>query len=473
VKPPAARNELGRAVDRAAAARAIQGNALRLYADSAAALEAMLAAIARARRWVHFENYIIRDDATGQRFAAALSERARAGVTVRVLYDALGCRATGRGFWRALRAAGVEVRAFRPFWGSAPAQLLQRDHRKLLVADGAHAVTGGACIGDEWAGVGRAPWRDTMLAVEGPAAAALDLTFAAVWRRAGPPLASDELASNPAPRGDAVVRVVEGIPGRSRIYRADQLLTATAAERLWITDAYFFAPPPLFASILAAARDGVDVRLLLPSASDIPVLRNFTRMGYRDLLRGRVRVFEWRGPMLHAKTLLVDRRWARIGSSNLNLSSLLLNHELDVLVEDPALVEELAAQFRRDTASSTEIVMSPRRFLPPRLVRTGTAGVPIPPQARGHRSGYALGTMAAVTLHRVAGGLRRALAGTVALTFGAIGALLLLFPRVMSVLLAATAFALAGAAAWYVVARRRRAGAEEGEPAPTRPVLRV
>jgi len=471
VKPPAARNELGRAVDRAAAARAIHGNALRLYADSAAALEAMLAAIARARRWVHFENYIIRDDATGQRFAAALSERARAGVTVRVLYDALGCRATGRGFWRALRAAGVEVRAFRPFWGSAPAQLLQRDHRKLLVVDGAHAVTGGACIGDEWAGVGRAPWRDTMLAVEGPAAAALDLTFAAVWRRAGPPLASDELASNPAPRGDAVVRVVEGIPGRSRIYRADQLLTATAAERLWITDAYFFAPPPLFASILAAARDGVDVRLLLPSASDIPVLRNFTRMGYRDLLRGRVRVFEWRGPMLHAKTLLVDRRWARIGSSNLNVSSLLFNYELDLLVEDSGLVDELAAQFRRDIGSSVEIVLSPRRFLPPRLVRDPAT---VPAAAPRHRRrGYELGTAAAVTLHRVAGGLRRALAGTVALTFAAIGALLLLFPHVMSVLLAATAFALAGAAAWYVVARRRRAGAEEGEPAPTRPMLRV
>ncbi|MGH7644567.1 MAG: phospholipase D-like domain-containing protein, partial [Gemmatimonadales bacterium] len=418
-------------------------------------------------------NYIIRDDATGRRFAAALSQRAQAGVTVRVLYDALGCRATARGFWRALRAAGVEVRAFRPLLGTAPAELLQRDHRKLLVVDGVHAMTGGACIGDEWAGVGRAPWRDTMVAVDGPAAAALDLTFAAVWRRAGPPLPPDELASNPEPRGDAVVRVVEGIPGRSRTYRADQLLAATAAERLWLTDAYFFAPPPLFASILGAARDGVDVRLLLPSASDIPVLRNFTRMGYRDLLRGRVRVFEWRGPMLHAKTLLVDRRWARIGSSNLNVSSLLLNYELDLLVEDVALVDELAAQFRRDLGSSVEILLSPRRFLPPRLVGT-PAPAPGPGAApRRRRTGYGLGAVAAVTLHRLAGGLRRALAGTIALTFGVIGALLLVFPRVTSVLLAAAAFLVAGAAGWYVVARRRGAGGEEVEPAPTRPVLRA
>ncbi len=471
MKPPAARDDLGRALDRAAAARPIQGNALRLYADSVAALEAMLASIAGACRWVHFENYIIRDDATGQRFAAALTERARAHVTVRVLYDALGSRATSRGFWRALRAAGVEVRAFRPLLGSTPAELLQRDHRKLLVVDGVRAIAGGACIGDEWAAVGRAAWRDTMLAVDGPAAAALDLTFAAVWRRAGSPLPSGEVASNPAPCGDAVVRVVEGIPGRSRIYRADQLLAAAAAERLWLTDAYFFAPPPLFASILGAARDGVDVRLLLPSSSDIPVLRNFTRMGYRDLLRGRVRVFEWRGPMLHAKTLLVDRR-ARIGSSNLNVSSLLFNYELDLLVEEAGLVDELAAQFRRDLGSSVEIVLSPRRFLPPRLVGTpGTAPAAAP---RRPRSGYGLGTAAAVTLHRLAGGLRRALAGTVALTFGAIGASLLLFPHVMSLLLAAAAFLVAGAAGWYaVVRRRRRAGAEEFGPAATRPVLRA
>src|SRR5205814_554086 len=131
------------------------------------------------------------------------------------------------------------------------------------------------------------------------------------------------------------------------------------AERLWITDAYLIAPAPLYASLIDAAKSGVDVRLLVPGASDLPILRNFTRVGYRDLLRAGVRVFEYAGPMIHAKTMLVDRRWARVGSSNLNVSSLLTNYEIDLAAECEALTGELANQFRRDLASSREIVLQP------------------------------------------------------------------------------------------------------------------
>jgi cardiolipin synthase len=460
---PLARAELVRALDRAAGARPIPGNVLSHLPDSAAALEAMLAAIAAARRWVHLENYIIRSDRIGRRFAEALAERAWAGVRVRVLYDAFGSLGTSRRMWRALRQAGATVRAFHPILSTHPFEAFVRDHRKLLVVDGDVAITGGLCIGDEWAGDperSRPPWRDTMVTARGPAAAALDRTFGRIWRQAGPALPPDELAANPAPCGDATVRLVEGQPGVARVYRAVQLLAAAAVERLWITDAYLVAPPPLFASLVDAGRDGVDVRLLVPGPSDLPVLRNFTRVGYRDLLRAGIGVYEWRGPMLHAKTTLADRTWGRVGSSNLNVSSLLTNYELDVVADDSAFCDALAAQFRRDLALSNEIVLRPRMGpLPDRLVADPDA--PPVPRAPRRRSRYELSVTAVVALRRVAGGLRRAIATTAAVTLLAVGVLLLAFPRVMSAVVAAGALWLALGFSLYAFQRRRGSETED------------
>jgi cardiolipin synthase len=454
----AARADLQLALDRATGTRAIAGNSLVHHPDSAAALDEMLLRIAQAERSVHLENYIIRHDHTGRRFADALEERARAGVRVRVLCDAFGSLGTKHRFWRRLTQAGVEVRAFHPILSSRPFDLFSRDHGKVLVVDGARAIMGGLCIGDEWAGDprrGRQPWRDTMVTVCGPAAAALQRAFARTWAESGPPLPPEELEIDPEPCGTSTVRVVAGVPGRARVYRAVQLLAALASERLWITDAYLVAPPPLFAALIDAARGGVDVRLLVPGASDLPVLRTATRSGYRELLHAGVRIFEWAGPMLHAKTMLADRHWTRIGSSNLNYSSLLTNYELDVVVDCDELAHALADQFRRDLATSREIVLQPRRRVRrPALVGAPAAAdaAPAPPHKR---SGYELGTRAAVVLSRVAGGVRRALAGAAALTLVVLGALLLLFPRVMSVLLAAGAFWLALGFLLYGAQRRR------------------
>ena len=472
----ASRDELALAIERTASARAIVGNTLQQHPDSPASLEAMLALITGAQGWVHFENYIIRDDRTGRRMAEALAERSRAGVTVRVLYDALGSLGTGYRFWRTLRRAGVEVRAFHPILTGHPFDLFVRDHRKLVVADGARAMLGGLCIGDEWAGdpaSGRAPWRDTMVTVCGPAASALDATFANVWNQTGAPLAEAERNADPEPCGTVAVQVVAGVPFEGRMYRATQLIAAAARERLWITDAYLVPPAPLYAALLEAARSGVDVRLLVPGASDLPVLRNFTRVGYRELLRSGVRVFEWLGPMIHAKTLVADRHWARVGSSNLNVSSLLGNFELDVLTDDPASADELAAQFRRDLQRSREVVLRPRhRMLPARLVGTShedlhePAGADAPPAGSGRpriRSGYQIGAVAVVALRRVAGGLRRAIAGTAALLLLLVGALLLVFPRLMGVVLAALAFWLSLGFGVYAFGRRRARGRDDGD----------
>lgn len=454
-----------RALDRATGARPIPGNILRHVASSADALDAMLEMIAGARRTVHFENYIIHDDRTGRRFATAWSERARAGVRVRVLHDAFGCRSTGNGFWRELRRAGVDVRPFRPIWTSGPIEAFSRDHRKLLVVDGEQAMTGGLCIGDEWAGDpadGVLPWRDTMVGVCGPAVAALEGTFARMWARTGAPLPEDEANPPPEECGPSAVRVVEGLPGQSRIYRAVQLLAAAVTERLWITDAYLVAPPPLYASLVDAARSGVDVRLLLPGTSDVPLVRIFTRSGYRELLHAGARIFEYRGPMLHAKTILADHDWARVGSSNLNVSSLLGNYELDLVAEQDGLTATLATQFLHDMAQSREIVLQARRRLPPRLVDTAAVLPPqIPvtaptPPSLYKRSLRERQAAAAVALIQVAGGARRMLAGAAAAVFAISGLLLVLFPTVMSAFLAVGAFATSMGLAGYALARRRR-----------------
>jgi cardiolipin synthase len=471
VTHPTAEHPLSRALDRATGARPIPGNILRHIADSDHALQAMLEMIRGAQRWIHFENYIIHDDDTGSRFATAWAERARAGVSVRVLYDAFGCRSTSSAFWRELKTYGVDVRPFRPIWTSGPIEAFSRDHRKLLVVDGEKAMTGGMCIGDEWAGDpgdGRVCWRDTMVVVCGPAVAALERSFARMWTRAGSPLPEHEAAPPGVEEcGPSAVRVVEGYPGHSRIYRTVQLLTAAVTERLWITDAYLVAPPPLYAGLVDAARGGVDVRLLLPGTSDIPMVRLFTRTGYRELLHAGARIFEYRGPMLHAKTLVADHEWARVGSSNLNVSSLVGNWELDLVSEQDGLTATLATQFLHDMAQSSEIVLMARRRLPPRLVDTIAArsssvaeappvhqsASPAPPHRRSLRERQAA---AAVALIQAATGARRMFAGVAATVFAVAGVALILFPLVSSAILAIGALGTSLMLAGYAVARRRR-----------------
>ena len=451
-------NPFSLALDRATGARPIPGNIVRHIAASSDALDTMLDMIADAQRTIHFENYIIRDDRTGRRFAEAWAERARAGVPVRVLYDAFGCLGTGRRYWRELRGHGVDVRPFRPIWTSGPIEAFSRDHRKLLIVDGERAMTGGLCIGDEWAGDparGRLSWRDTMLEVCGPAVAALEAAFARMWRRAGPPLPEDETVAPSDECGPSAVRVVEGVPGESRIYRAVQLLAAAVTERLWITDAYLVAPPPLYASFVDAARSGVDLRLLLPGTTDIPLVRMFTRTGYRELLHAGARIFEYRGPMLHAKTLVADHEWGRVGSSNLNFSSLLGNYELDLVAEHESLTATLATQFLHDMAQSREIVLMARRRLPlpPRLV--DAAAVPLPPSGSHKRSLRERQAVAAVALMQAAAGARRVLVGAAAAVFLIVGVSLILFPIIASTVLAVGALATSLWLAGYVVARRR------------------
>lgn len=353
-----------RAMVRASDAELVRGNTARVLTDGPSTFEAWIDAIGAARHWIHLENYIIRNDRMGRLFRDVLAERASEGVRIRILYDWLGCWATPKSFWRPLRAAGAEVRVFAPPKITEPLRILRRDHRKVVVVDGAYASVAGMCIGDEWAGdpdAGVPPWRDTGVEVQGPAAAVIDRAFARAWRAAGALLPLDEIPDPHAAvrAGEVSIRVVEGEPGRSRIYRLSQFVAVGVEHRLWITDPYFVTPPAMTEALAAAARDGVDVRIIVPAYNNWPVIGGFSRAGYRPLLEAGVRLFEWEGPMIHAKTAVADGVWSRIGSSNLNLASLLSNWELDLAILDRSVGDVMERLFLRDLASSVEIKLPP------------------------------------------------------------------------------------------------------------------
>jgi cardiolipin synthase A/B len=355
------------AFSRAAGAPLLADNAVELLIDAKANFEAWLAAIRAGQSLVLIENYIFRDDETGHAFLDALTERAAAGVRVCVIRDWLGCLGQSSvGFWQPLIDAGGEVRTFNPFHFTSPFGWLSRDHRKLLVVDNTVAFVGGICVSGTWLGDparGIAPWRDTAIAVRGPALRDIADSFADSWSTLGEALPEDvlELTERCSPAGQVDLRVVATVPNTAGLYRLDQLIAAMARRCLWLTDAYFVGVAPYVQALSAAAQDGVDVRLLVPGTSDIPAVATVSRAGYRPLLEAGVRVFEWNGSMLHAKTAVADCRWARVGSSNLNLASWIGNCELDIAIEDETFARRMEAQYESDLSHSTEIVLKPAR----------------------------------------------------------------------------------------------------------------
>jgi cardiolipin synthase A/B len=365
-----------RALWRIAAADASAGNAVRLLRNGDETFGAMLEAIDAARENVAFEGYIFRDDDVGRRFADALGRAAERGVTVRLLVDWVGRMGTKRAFWKALRERGVDVRIFNVPGFRRWLGLVPRDHRKLLVVDGACGVTGGIGIGNEWrTGIlkrRRSPWRDTGVRVDGPAVKDMVAAFEYMWHRAD--RSSVERRSRvrlmtrkahiarggdaEPPEQGATVGVVEGEPGRLRVARALQLQAAHARRSIWIASAYFVPSLAEVEALNGAARDGVDVRVLVPSRYDHFWIRLLTRHFYRRLLANGVRVFEWRGEMMHAKTTVVDGRWTRVGSTDFNPLGVAINFELDVVIEDDEVGAAAERMFLEDLAQSREVTMA-------------------------------------------------------------------------------------------------------------------
>ena len=234
----------------------------------------------------------------------------------------------------------------------------------MIAIDGRLGFVSGLCVSAKWLGRPEKrlePWRDTGIEIRGPAVAELESAFARVWEACGEAALPAELLTSAEAiphAGTTRVRVIQGQPSGAGVLRLDLIIAAIARKRLWLTDAYFVGTVPYEQALVAAARDGVDVRLLVPGASDLPAVSVLSRAGYRVLLQQGVRVFEWNGTMLHAKSAVADELWSRVGSTNLNLASFIGNYELDVAIEDEAFSRMMAAQFERDLAYSTEIVLT-------------------------------------------------------------------------------------------------------------------
>ena len=398
---PAARSRPAIVADlffRSAGAPLVPGNAVRILRDGEGNYPAWIEAIASATRTVHLEMYIVHNDQIGRRFRDLLVERARAGVQVRVLYDWFGAlRPSSLRFWAPLVAAGGETRIANPPQLTTLLDVGARDHRKLLVVDGRIAFISGLCIGNDWLGDPpreRPAWRDTGIAVEGPAVREAEAAFAASWERWGPPVPEEHRASDPARRGDVQMAVVPTSPDRPAVYRLELAALGIAQKRMWLADAYFMATSVYMEALSAAARDGVDVRLLVPHNSDVQWLGNLSRTLYRRLLASGVRIFEWNGPMMHAKTSVTDGRVVRVGSTNLNVASWIGNWELDAIIHDERLGAEMEAMYEEDLRNATEIVITGRNKV--RL----TSAAP-PPASQRRRPPRRLATAASGSANRV------------------------------------------------------------------------
>jgi cardiolipin synthase A/B len=354
---------------RIAAADASSGNEVELMRDGTRIFGAMIDIIERARKTVELESYMIVSDSVGERFAIALLAAAARGVKVRVIADWAGSRETTRAFWRTLREGGVDVRIFNKPGLRAWLGLLPRDHRKVLVADEEVCVTGGIGLAEVWSGFvkrkRRAPWRDTAVLIRGPAAVDMARAFETMWKRANfeeRRAARRHVIRRARNSGTwsgqstgAVVGIIEGEPWRLRVARALQIQSVSAEKAIWIASAYFYPSSAEIEALCGAALDGVDVRVLVPSKYDHPWVRRLTHRVYKQLLRNGVRVWEWNGIMMHAKTSVIDGRWVRVGSTDFNPLGIAINYELDAVIESEELGKAAEAMFLHDLEESTEI----------------------------------------------------------------------------------------------------------------------
>jgi cardiolipin synthase len=330
------------------------GNQVELLIDGSQAYPAMERAVAEAKREIHALFYIWKADAAGRKFRDMLVEKARQGVTVRVLVDAFGSQAFAGSFCEPLVDAGAMVARFLPsrFEPFNAPRFNFVNHRKILVVDGETAFTGGMNIGDEY----RGPWRDLMLSLHGPAARALNYVFLDDWYFAtaeSPGEASGDGAEAP---GDVDVAVIASGPDtESWIHDAYFTALTRAETRIWIATPYFIPTQALMAALRTAAGRGVDVRIVVPDVSDVRLVKWASRSYYRLLVSAGVKVYEYQGTMLHAKALLVDQDRASVGTANLDTRSFRLSFEVGCFFASSELCGELASWFSSLLESAKQI----------------------------------------------------------------------------------------------------------------------
>ncbi len=339
----------------------VGSDAVRLLRDGEQAFPAMLEAIDRAQREALVEMYWIGPDAVGERFRDALAARARAGVRVCVIYDAIGSMGVTPAWWRPLFAAGgraVEYHSISPLDPRFRLDSVElRDHRKMLVLDGVHGFTGGINLATPWlpAKQGGAGWRDDVIQVQGEATEELRTLFYRTWRKLTGERAPLDVRILSRHHTRPVWVLASQWRSRRSIHREYVRRIGRAHGRVDIANSYFVPDRRVRAALFGAVRRGVPVRVLVPAKSDVPVVQFAVEALFDTLLRHGIEIWTLPGTMLHAKTAIIDESFTTIGSYNLDERSWRKNLEVNLAVEDREFARHVRSWFERDLASATRV----------------------------------------------------------------------------------------------------------------------
>ena len=360
----------------------IAGNKCTLLFDGPQTMTEMLKAINGARNNINLETYIFDQDEMGLKFADALIEKQQQGVTVNIMYDSVGTIGVPAEFFARMRKAGIHMVEFNPV---NPAKLNgdswklnNRDHRKVLIVDGKTAFTGGINISATYAksslfrsaakptDKSQVGWRDTHIKVEGPAVQAFQWLFVRQWAgQDKDDLAEADYFPTPVIAGDKVVRVLGSDPGgQFEIYKAYNLAIQEAKKSIHLTSAYFVPDQQTIDALIAAAKRGVDVKIVLPGVSDSGLVFYAGHALYDQLLENGVKIYQLKLAVLHAKTAVIDSTWSTVGSTNIDTRSFLHNSELNVVVMGDAFGTEMEKAFQEDLRDSNVITLEAWRHRP-------------------------------------------------------------------------------------------------------------
>lgn len=340
-------------------------HALVLFPETGPMLDQLTADVEHARERVWIETYIYRHDRLARSFAEVMIRAARRGVDVRLLYDPLGCNKTDPRFFEWLRQQGVNVRAYRPadvvlrsgnYW--------PRDHSRIVVVDGS-GYTGGAAWGDEWLPRSRGGhgWHDVCSRIEGPCVQDFAHAFQRRWAEAAGEIHPPGAIATGKKYPD--VEFVADTPGPQHpVFERHRERIRRARFRVWLENAYFFPPIGLLEDLYAAAARGVDVKLILPCETDLPIMKHAARAEYEDWLEHGLQLFEYCPAVLHAKFGLVDDDWATVGTFNANVASLRYANEANLFVYDRRFVARVAELFENDLSGCTPLTPQSLRARP-------------------------------------------------------------------------------------------------------------
>ena len=340
-----------------------EGNRVDVLCNGVEIFPSMLTAIRTAKRTINLEFYIYWDGQIGRTFAEALAERARGGVEVKVILDAVGSATTSRQLLDFLARNGVDLEWYHPLRWYTISRFNHRTHRKLLIVDGRVGFSGGVGIADTWLGDAdsRDHWRETVVRVEGPVVMQMQFAFMDNWVKSrGELLTGLDYFPEVERAGNQVTQVIKSSPseGSSTVKLLYIISIVSATKSIYISNAYFVPDRDTIRALEGAVRRGVDVRVIIPGEIiDVPIVRQASRVHYEWLLRRGIRIFEYQPTMMHAKTMTVDGLWSTVGSSNFDDRSFRLNDEVNVNIYDAGTAKRMEEIFFEDLARSREITL--------------------------------------------------------------------------------------------------------------------